>query len=161
MKPSAIAPSLSASPRRSERQLQRLLGALHERGAVSLRAVAALCRQAAKQSAMAWVRIAPPSTVSAAVAAPGNERGAASLRAAASSGQAANSSLWAAMAPLRVHCPAALGERQPQRLLGALHVQRGACDRAVSLRAAAFRWPGCNEAFGDGAFLCALPLGSS
>jgi hypothetical protein len=61
------------------------------------------------------------------------------------------------MAPFRVHCPAALGERQPQRLLGALHVQHG----AVSLRAAAFRWPGCNEAFGDGAFLCALPLGSS
>jgi hypothetical protein len=46
------------------------------------------------------------------------------------------------------HHPAALGERQLKRLLGALH-ERG----AFSLRAAAFRRPSCYEAFGEGALL--------
>jgi hypothetical protein len=52
------------------------------------------------------------------------------------------------MVPFCEHHPAALGERQLQRLLGVLR-ERG----AVCLRAAAFQRPGHYEVFGDGA-LC-------
>ena len=68
-----------------------------------------------------------------------DKRRAASLRFAASSGEAVKQ--LKAMAPLRAHCPAALGERQRQLLLGALHERT-----AFSLRAAAFRWPSFIEA---------------
>jgi hypothetical protein len=139
-KPSEMAPFCAHCPSvLRERQLQRLLGALRERGAASLR-VAASCNKASKQSMETVQFCAHHSTVLLNGSCSGSwgRFTSAELSVSASppfGGPAATKPL--AMVPFCEHHAAALGERQLQRLLGALH-ERG----AVSLRAAAFQRPG-------------------